>query len=291
MYCNINARNLNNNKQIDIKSDVNVNGIVCTNFVDYQSKGEFEKFKGVNQIGQSINSVSLSDRDLLLEGIVVSENLTQIETFKRQLVLVFNPLDDVCLKYTDDVTEKEIIVRAISSPIFSSDIYTNNLRKFMINLNAYNPLWKDQFDTLINVETWESNFEFPFELDSNGIELARKGKNEIEIINNGEMAAPLELLFIAPALNPTIKLNGNEYIKVNKKLNEGEVLYISTAYGEKKVEITKANGEKENAYGYIDIFSTFFKLPVGINTISYETDGDYIPQKVIVKYRNQYLSL
>lgn len=69
MYCNIKLINLNNKKSINIESNINNNGIVCTNFSDNQVKGDFQRTKGVNQLGQSINSSTLSVRDLVLEGI------------------------------------------------------------------------------------------------------------------------------------------------------------------------------------------------------------------------------
>ncbi|MDQ0150563.1 phage tail domain-containing protein [Eubacterium multiforme] len=291
MYSSIKVINLVNNKEINIESNVDQNGIVCTKFLDSQPKGIFEKIKGLNQIGQSINSATLSEREIVIEGIIIGENLMQVEIFKSELVYIFNPVQDVLLKYNDENIEKEIIVRATSIPIFSDEVNTNNLRKFIITLSADYPLWMDQKENNINIETWESNFEFPFCIESEGIELARKGPNQIEIINNGQMKAPLEIYFKAPALNPKIILNNNEYIKVNKKINDGEILYICTAYGKKRVEIIKENGLRENAYGYIDIFSKFFSLPVGNNIISYSTDGDFIPQTVIVKYKNQFLSL
>lgn len=291
MYCSIKLINLTNKKSVNIESDINDNGIVCTNFSDNQIKGDFQRTKGVNQLGQSINSATLSVRDIVLEGVIVGENLTQREILKRELVVVLNPLDDVLLEYTDDSVQKAIIVRATNVPVFDRELNTKNLRKFMVQLDAEYPLWQDQIYTTINVETWKSNFEFPFSISGIGIEFAIKGPNEIEFINNGEIEAPLEFYFKAPALNPKIILNGKEYIKVNRQLNERETLYISTAYGHTKVEIMKPTGEKENAYGYIDINSTFFKLPVGNNIISYSTEGDFIPQSVIVKYKNQYLSL
>ena len=291
MYCNMKFINLNNKKSVNLKSNLNDNGIICTSFEDEQTKGEFQTTKGIKQFGQSINTTTLSARDITIEGVIVEENLTQIEILKRELIAVLNPLDDVLLEYTDDVIQKAIIVRAVSVPTFSSELNTNNLKSFMVQLDAEYPLWQDQIYTTINVETWKSNFEFPFFIEETGLEFASKGENKIEFINAGEMEAPLEFYFKAPALNPKIILNDEKYIKVNRQLNDRETLYICTAYGNTKVEIIKPNGERENAYGYIDINSTFFKLPVGSNIISYSTDGDFIPQSVIVKYKNQYLSL
>ncbi|GAA0735455.1 phage tail domain-containing protein [Clostridium oceanicum] len=291
MECSIKLINLRNKEEINIESYVKENGVLCTKFQDNQPKGEFTKIKGVNQIGQSVNSTSLTERDIVLEGIIIGKDRNQVEIFKKQLVSILNPMDKILIQYTNDYVKKEIKVVSISVPVFSIELNTKNLLGFMVNLEAPYPLWQDQKESITNIETWEGGLEFPFELTSSGFELARKGPNEIELVNSGQMEAPLEFYFKAPALNPKIILNNNQYIKVNKKINDGEMLYISTAYGMKRVEIIKSDGRKENAYNYIDINSCFFKLFTGYNIISYSTEGSYIPQSVIVKYKNQYLSL
>lgn len=291
MYCIIQVINLKNNKKITLESYINGNGILCTIFEDTQPKADFQKSKGFGQQGQSINHVSLTEREINIEGLVIGDNLTQTEVLKRQVVSIFNPLDDLLLKYTDNNVNKEIIVKAENVPIFSMDINTKNLKKFTVTLDAPYPLWQDQEETIVNVETWESKFEFPFCLESTGVEIGIKGPNEIEFMNEGEMKAPLEFYFKAPALNPKIMLNNKEFIQVNRQLKDGDTLYIKTMYGDTRVEIIKSTGERENAYGYIDPFSTFFSLPSGSNIISYSTEGDFIPQSVIVRYKNQYLSL
>ncbi|WP_251860389.1 phage tail domain-containing protein [Clostridium sp. Marseille-Q2269] len=291
MECSIKLINLKNKEEINVESDIKYSGILCTKFNDNQTKGEFSRIKGVNQIGQSINSSTLSVRDISLGGVIIGEDRLQVEVLRKQLVAILNPLEDVLLKYTEDYIEKEIIVRAANVPIFSSEINNDNLLSFLVSLDADYPLWQDQEENVTNIETWEGGFEFEFEIPTEGIEFARKGPDKIEVLNNGQIESPLEFYFKAPALNPKIILNSKEYIKVNKKINEGEILYICTAYGKKRVEIIKEDGTRENAYGYIDIFSKFFKLPVGKSIISYSTEGDFIPQSVILKYKNQYLSL
>lgn len=285
-----------------MESFVKGTGILLTMFEDEQPKGEFSKFKGVNQYGQSINSTSLSERPINIEGIILADTRDQVEVLKRQLVRVLNPLQDILLKYNENYVSKEIIVRAEEVPTFPADCKNSKekVQVFKCSLTANYPFWQDQSESLTNVETWEGGFEFEFELPSDGIEFATKGPNELELINYGDVASPLEIFFNGPALNPVImlsnaKIDGGEqvFIKVNKQIQDMETLHISTAYGSKKVEIIKSDGSCENAYNYIDIKSSLslFNLEVGSNILSYGTDGDFIPQSVIIKYKNKYLSL
>lgn len=295
MFTSIELINKENGLNTTIESYVQGTGILLTYFEDEQIQGEFNKFKGVNQHGMSINSTSLSERIIYLEGIILADDREQIEVYKRQLVRVLNPLQDVLLKYNEDYINKEIIVRAEEIPKFSSDYKTNNKNglAFKCDFNASYPFWQDQEENVTNIETWEGGLEFPFEIPSSGIEFAIKGPNELEFINYGDAESPLEIFFNGPALNPIIRLNDRKFIKLNKQIQDNETLYISTIYGNKRVEIINENGIRENAHNYIDMRSTLslFNLEVGSNILSYSTDGDFIPQSVIIKYKNKYLSL
>lgn len=270
-------------------------GILLTYFNDEEIQGEFNKFKGINQNGKSINSTSLSEREISIEGLILSSNREQIERFKRQLVKILNPMQDVLLKYSEENISKEILVRADSVPKFSTDYKTNNdiALGFKCEFTASYPFWQDQKENVTLIETWENGFEFEFQFLSIGLEFARKGPNELEFINDGDIESPLEIFFNGPALNPVIALNSDKFIKVDKEIKDNETLHILTSYGNKKVEIIKFDGSIENAYNYINMESTLslFNLEVGSNLISYSTDGDFIPQSVIIKYKNKYLSL
>ena len=287
----------NNEKNLSIAMDsyVKGTGVLLTSFNDGQIQGEFSKLKGVNQYGQSISTTSLSERPIDIEGIILADNREQIEVLKKQLVKILNPLQDVLIKYNEDYINKEIIVRAEEIPKFSTDYRTNNENAlaFKCSLNASYPFWQDQNENVTNIETWEGGFEFEFEINAAGIEFAKKGPNELTFINHGDVESPLEIFFNGPALNPTIKLNNNKFIKLNKQIQDTETLYISTMYGKKRVEVIKSDGDRENAYNYIDIKSnlSLFNLEVGSNILSYSTEGVFIPQSVIIQYKNKYLSL
>lgn len=282
---------LNKDKSITLDSYVFENGILITSFDEGEIPATFNKVKGVNQIGSSLNHSTLETRNMTLEAMILGEDRIQIEALKSSIDSVLNPMDDLIIKYTDDYKKKEIKGRVVSTPKYSSNYNTNNdnALALKIDIECFNPLWADQVETIMNVETWIDGFEFEFELNSLGIEFARKGPNEVEIIN-GNIEAPLEIYFKGPALNPQITLNDNSFIKVNKTLQEGETLYIRTNYGDKEVKIIR-NGLIEQAYHYLDIDSRFFNLNSGKNKISYRTDGDFLPQSVVIKFKKHYLSL
>ncbi|WP_143316864.1 phage tail domain-containing protein [Clostridium sp. HBUAS56017] len=276
---------------ITLDSYVLISGVLITKFYQGTIPTTFNKIKGINQYGSTLLSTTLEEREINIEAVILADNRMEIEAIKNNIDATLNPLDTLLLKYTNDNVSKEIECSVSATPLYSTSYETNNnmCLGFKVDFECFNPFWKDQEETILNVETWEGGFEFEFELPSNGIEFARKGPNEIEIINYGNVSAPLEVYFNGPALNPTIKL-GKKFIKVNRVLAEDEILYINTSFSNKAVEVMKGN-TRERAYHYIDIDSNFFDLETGSNILSYATDGDYLPQSVIIKYKCHYFSL
>lgn len=276
---------------ITLDSYVIDSGVLITSFSAGTIPTTFNKIKGINQYGSTLLSTTLEEREINIEAAILADNRAEIEAIKNNIDATLNPLDTLVLQYTTDSVSKEIECSASATPLYSSSYETNNSMclGFKVDFECFNPFWLDQEETILNVETWEGGFEFEFELPSTGIEFARKGPNQLEIINYGNVEAPLEIYFNGPALNPTIKL-GEKFIKVNRILAEDEILYINTSFSNKKVEVLKGDA-RERAYHYIDIDSSFFDLEAGSNILSYTTDKDYLPQSVIIKYKCHYFSL
>lgn len=111
----------------------------------------------------------------------------------------------------------------------------------------------------------------------------------ITITNAGDQTAPLELEITGTALKPKITLkNTGEYIAVNRTLAIGDKLTINTQPGEKKAMITRANGDIEDAMGYIDPLSTWFSLRPGDNVLEYTSGDDTTNASVIVQTWSRY---
>lgn len=289
---NIEIINKNKNKSIIFEDFIKDTGILLTKFDPGNIPAIFNTVKSVGQIGKSNNSTTLEDRIVRVEAIILSDYRDTIEEIKKTVDDILNPLNELLIKYNSDNISKQIECKCVSTPSYSTDYHTNNSNalSFSQEFECFNPLWQSQSSTTCRIETWGDGFEFEFELAEDGVEFAKKFPDVIEINNTGNVEAPLEIYFKGPALNPKISLNFNEFIKVNKKIEDDETLYISTPFGHKKVLILGAN-ETKQAYNYVDVKSTFFNLPSGKSLITYETEGDYLPQSVYLKYRKNYLSI
>ncbi|MEG1256903.1 phage tail domain-containing protein [Clostridium sp.] len=284
--------NKRTNNTVTLESYVYSSGILITNFYPGNVSATFNKVKGIGQYGSSLSSSTIEERPIEIKAIILSDDIMERNTIKRNLDDVLNPLDTIIIKYNNDGLRKQIECSPEASPLYSTDYKTNNKNAlaFTVSFECFNPFWMDQEETVLNVETWEGGFEFEFELSSLGIEFARKGPNEIEINNYGNVEAPLEVFFKGPALNPSITLNYGKFIKVDRNLEDDEILYINTSFDNKAVQVMRGDIE-EQAYHYINIDTKFFNLDPGKNLISYATDGDFLPQSVVIKYKYHYFSL
>lgn len=288
----INIINKRTNKIMNLSSYIYSSGILVTKFDPGKVPASFNKNKAIGQHGYTLQSTTLEDREVNIEATIIANDKVERDTMKREIDDILNPLDSLLIKYDDSGISKEIECSIEETPDYSTEFKTNNdyFLGFKISFECFKPFWVDQKQTVLNIETWQDGFEFEFELLPVGIEFAKRGPNEILINNDGNIEAPLEIYFKGPALNPQITFNDKKFIKVNKSLAENEILYINTSYDNKRVQIFK--GELiEQAYHYIDIESSFFDLQSGTNKISYSTEGDYLPQEVIMKYKRNYFSL
>lgn len=243
-------------------------------------------YKGVFQHGESYVNTIFESRPLQLIGLVDSD-IINMETHKRNLISLFNPLNK--LKIIKDEAY-EIECYSNQSVKFSSTYSENNggLCKFSVDLYCPNPYWKNNLTLGEQISTWIGGWKFKFKLP---FRFKQKGESKKNIYNSGHVETPIELIFKGPALNPSIINNlTGEFIKVIRELTSDDILYITTEYGNKKVEIER-NGIRANAFHYIDLDSTFFQLKVGDNMIEYTTDNNLEPQSVEIRYRNRYLGV
>ena len=158
-----------------------------------------------------------------------------------------------------------------------------------------NPFWQDIAESKTDISTETGNFEFPLELVEEGIELSIRTISYItNIYNQGDVDTPIKVKLKATGtvINPIIEnLDTGEFIRVKRTLAEGDTLEINTAFGNKRVEIIKPDGSRENVFHYIDYKSTFFQLVGGDNTIKYDAEVGENNLDVSIYYTPNYLGV
>lgn len=212
-------------------------------------------------------------------------NINNANSERQNLIGFFNP------KRTGILTINYCgVERHISYEVEGIKDLRGNLLEplsFRIDLVCPDPYFKG-YILGEEIRTWIGGWKFKFKLP---FRFKQKGETKKNIVNEGHVETPLEIIFKGPALNPCVINNRTgEFIKVTKELTSDDTLYITTAFGNKKVEIER-NGIRSNAFNYIDLDSTFFNLKVGDNMLEYTTDNDLEPQGVEIIYKNRYLGI
>jgi hypothetical protein len=248
--------------------------------------------KGVAQDGANYLGNTLDVRVITMQVAVMSNFEEEAINNRRLVEQAFNPkLNEGWLIYKDDV--KEIKIKCIASklPYFSPDDDIS-LQTCLISLTANNPLYQAIAQIKAEIALWIGEFEFPLELVSGGIEMGMRSLSLIvDVLNTGDIPCGMTAVFTALATltNPSITdVNTGLYIKINKTMTIGEVLTVSTGFGNKKVTST-LNGVTTNAFNYIDIGSTFLQLAVGDNLYRYNSDTNTDNLTVSIYYTPQYL--
>jgi len=81
-----------------------------------------------------------------------------------------------------------------------------------------------------------------------------------------------------------------EFIKLNISLVAGDVLTVSTGYGEKAVKLNRG-GVITDAFRYLDVDSSYLQIAVGDNLFRYSADANAENLEVSIYHNNLYLGV
>lgn len=256
-------------------------------------KAEINKTKGVGQDGTTVENVNLSERPLQILGTIKGSSKEELEKYRAKLLQVFNPKIKGTLHYEYGDVKKRIRCQVEDAPKFTK---TSNFKyqTFLINLICPNPFWLDILEVKEEIALWKGDFSFPLELTEDGIEIGHREPSLIvNVFNQGDVECGMRVEFkaLATLTNPSIlNVNTQQYLKINKTMTAGEVITVTTGFGNKKVE-SKLNGVISNAFNYIDFQSTFLQLDPGDNLFRYNADVNLDNLEVNIYYTPQYLGV
>lgn len=242
------------------------------------------------QDGESWLDSIVRSRFITIETTIIYKTEEEKLQLLDKLSRAFDVKKPITLQYENGEFKKEMVAEVRKSPYFDFDMSRDVMtqEKILIHLTATNPFWLDIKESVREMKAWIGGFSFPLSFPKR---FAENGKN-IVIENKGNVATPLVIEFYGPAENPEVKnVTTGEYIKVLKNLLKGEKLNITTAFGNKKVELVKEDGSVTNAFGYIDLNSTFFGLEVGNNTLEYSADSGEDEAKVEISFKNRFVGI
>ena len=266
---------------------VNVAGTGNTD-VDVQTQ------KAPRQDGSTYIDSLMEPRDISITALILAENQKVLFQKRAELQSVFNPkLPPGKLIYDYGDNRKEIEATVSSTPAFlPGEERTSISQLVQIELTCPLPFWLSELTQEEPMAAFVGMFMFPLEIpEEEGVEIGAQGEQRI-IENKGDVSAPVKIEFRGPALNPRIQNNTTgEFIQVNQELQSGESLHINTAFGKKRVEIEDEEGDRTNAFNWIDLDSAFWQLEPGENELEYSADTGQDDATVTIRWRERFVGV
>ena len=255
--------------------------------------------KGMLQDGATYLGNTLEIRDITLEIAIIATSEEELIGYRNNVNKVFNPkVGEGWLVYKDNLHERKVKCIVNKLPFFG--VINHRSNKGLISLTANNPFWMDLLESKEEIALWIGSFSFStdgsdgFELIDGGIEFGYRAPSLIVNTNNAgdvECGIRIEFKALATLTNPSLlNVNTGEFIKINKGMVAGEVISVSTYFGDKKITST-LNGVTSNIFNYIDFQSTFLQLDVSDNLMRYDATSGIDNLEVSIYYQPRYLGV
>lgn len=257
--------------------------------------------KAPYQDGSSFIDSVLQERHLYISFAIRGAKYKNLADMRRKLGKVFNPKVRGSLSLKHEGGEYEIPCYPSHVPNFPDDgtDAIGRMQTVGVDLVAPSPYWLSSTDSVEQLVTFSGGLTFPLNLPTIFGNQDSDAKSRL-IENVGDSPAPIEVTFEGPATSP-IRIENEttgEFIEVAQSLLVGEKLWISTAFGNKRVEKVLVDGTRQNAFHYIYIdptgeteSSTFFQLEAGNNLITYDTGIEYEKAPVTIRFKARYLAI
>lgn len=240
---------------------------------------------GNGQDGESFVSSRLAARTITVEGKIIRNQ----DANRRKLLSLMDPWTLGKLVYTQGAVTRYIPACVKKLPEVGRGIHP----EFQIEFFAPNPFWREGSGAkqVADIAVWIGNTEFPFEIPEDGYELCYRTQSLIaNVKNTGDAATGMTIVFRATGTTSDpelINVRTQQTLSVRLDMVAGDVLTISTGYGEKRAILARS-GETINVFNRIS--GTWLNLARGDNLLRYDsTDSDAL--EVSIYYDVPYLGV
>lgn len=242
--------------------------------------------------GISINNVSIKEKVLPVSGGIIGVDRGDLDRKRNYLSYIFNPKLDGELIYTNNSYIRKIKCR-VQDVAFQKPI--GNMQRFLIQFICPNGCWQDLYTKKEEVALWQGNLEFDLELSEEGNELGYRVSNLIcNVYNGGDVECGMKIQFkaLATVTDPSLfNINSREFIKINQVLEKGDILEVTTEFDNKRIELVRSNGVKENVFNWMDLDSEFLQLELGDNLFRYDAANGIDNLEVAIYYNPLYMGV
>lgn len=244
----------------------------------------------MGQDGDTYLGYRIECRDIEIVGHIREKDKQEIQNLRRKLNRILNPQYKATLTYEFGDFKRVIGCTINDAPIFKrKTIY----EQFTIQLSCLNPFWREETDTRVDIATWVGSFEFPEEI-ADGWQIGyRQPSLIVNVYNSGDVQTGIRVEFraLGTVKNPSLlNVGTREFIRFNITMEAGDVLTVSTGYGEKAVKL-KRGGIETDAFRFLDVDSSYIQLAVGDNLFQYSANVAAGNLEVTIYHSNLYLGV
>ncbi len=270
----------------------------------------FKDVTGLSDIRNAIYSISsmgqdgdtylgnrIESRDIEIVGYIRERDKGQVQTLRRRLNHILNPQFNAVLIYEYGDYKRVIDCKVDNAPVFVRGVI---FEQFTIQLLCLNPFWREEAETREDIASWQGGFEFP---EPDGLEIIvsdtswQLGHREpsliVNVYNGGDVKTGIRIEFraLGAVVNPSLlNVNTQEFIKLNIDMEAGDVLTVSTGYGQKEITLLRG-GVTSDAFRYLDVESSYLQLSVGDNLFRYDAAAALENLEVSIYHNNLYLGV
>lgn len=248
----------------------------------------------MGQDGDTYLGYRIESRDVDIVGHIKERDQQAAQSLRRKLNRILNPQYEATLTYEFGSFKRVIGCKIDDAPLFKRKAI---FEQFTIQLSCLNPFWREEAETREDIATWIGGFEFPV---PDGLQLFdgwqigyRQPSLIVNVYNRGDVKSGIRIEFraLGALSNPQLlNVDTQEFIKLNIDLIAGDVLTISTGYGEKAVKL-KRGGVETDAFRYLDVDSSYLQLSVGDNLFRYSAASNTENLEVSIYHNNLYLGV
>ena len=253
--------------------------------------------KAPYQIGKTSFGNIINERTITITFAVIAEDEETSENRRRQIIKAFNPTLSGTLEIFTNTGDKAAYgCEVTSTPKFTDSDYSTSMQYIMqgqVSMIVPEAFLSDLSETFFTLNRVVALFEFPFEVELNDtFEVGTLTFGGVYYENTGDCETPLIAEIKGPVKAPKlINSTTGEYIKVNIPIAANEKLIINTSFTNKQVILEKDDGTKTNAFNYIDLNSTFFRLNVGMNHIEFDAEEGNDTANVDIYFKRRWTGI
>lgn len=249
--------------------------------------------QGYDQTGETLVNTYVTSRDLTIKGQLQADSTYQMQTLRSNLIDLFVPQSELTISHSYGGQKKIIVAVVTKGPKFKfTDVTT--VQEYEVKLEAPDPYWTDELETVHNIADFVGNFHFPLSIPKGkGVIFGYKNPVLIAAIHNDSpVKIGMKIVFIAhgTVTNPMLfDVVTRKYIQINTVMEDGDEIRVET--GTDRSIVRNRLGVKDNFMGYIDISGggySFLELQPGDNLLRYGAQEGESLLEVKIYYKNRY---